>query len=166
MVHRADDDDGKLVVAPGDVVYSGEQIIALTGFQERYFRVRVVAAGASPPCQRPSASPGNQRPSHGRSRRSRCAACTTRSKPGGRLFLADVVFSFETGAFQPAVHGWLAGMEATAGTAMRDEAEVHVRDEFSTWDRGLAGMLERAGLEADSSCELMPNTRVYLCHRP
>lgn len=37
IIHRTNDDDDKLVVAPEGVNYSDEAIVALTEFQERYF---------------------------------------------------------------------------------------------------------------------------------
>ncbi len=37
VIHRLDDDDDKLVLAPEGVQYSDEQILALTEFQERFF---------------------------------------------------------------------------------------------------------------------------------
>jgi inorganic pyrophosphatase len=37
VIHRADDDDDKLVVVPHNQAYSDEQIRALTAFQERFF---------------------------------------------------------------------------------------------------------------------------------
>ncbi len=42
VIHRLDDDDDKLVVVPGGVKYSDEQIIALTEFQERFFKSEVI----------------------------------------------------------------------------------------------------------------------------
>ncbi len=38
VVQRLDDDDDKLVLAPEGVQYSDEQILALTEFQERFFK--------------------------------------------------------------------------------------------------------------------------------
>ncbi len=38
VIHRLDDDDDKLVLAPESVQYSDEQILALTEFQERFFK--------------------------------------------------------------------------------------------------------------------------------
>ena len=37
VVHRRDDDDDKLVVVPDGISYTGDQIAALTEFQERFF---------------------------------------------------------------------------------------------------------------------------------
>ena len=38
IIHRIDDDDDKLVIAPKNVNYTDEQIDALTEFQERFFK--------------------------------------------------------------------------------------------------------------------------------
>jgi len=37
VIHRLDDDDDKLVLAPAGETYSDDQIRALTAFQERFF---------------------------------------------------------------------------------------------------------------------------------
>ncbi len=37
LIHRLDDDDDKLVVAPAGSLYTPDQIRALTEFQERFF---------------------------------------------------------------------------------------------------------------------------------
>jgi inorganic pyrophosphatase len=42
VIHRTDNDDDKLIVVPEDKVYSDEQILALTEFQERYFSPTVL----------------------------------------------------------------------------------------------------------------------------
>ena len=42
VVHRKDDNDDKLVVVPEGVSYSDEQIVALTEFQERFFKSVIV----------------------------------------------------------------------------------------------------------------------------
>jgi inorganic pyrophosphatase len=42
VVHRLDDDDDKLVLVPDGVQYSDEQILALTEFQERFFKAVVI----------------------------------------------------------------------------------------------------------------------------
>ncbi len=42
VIHRLDDDDDKLVLVPDGVQYSDEQILALTEFQERFFKPVVI----------------------------------------------------------------------------------------------------------------------------
>ena len=42
IIHRTNDDDDKLVVVPSGVNYSDEQIDALTEFQERFFKHKII----------------------------------------------------------------------------------------------------------------------------
>ncbi len=44
VIRRLDDDDDKLVLAPEGVQYTDEQILALTEFQERFFKPVVFRA--------------------------------------------------------------------------------------------------------------------------
>lgn len=39
IIHRTNDDDDKLIVAPSNIDYSDEQITALTEFQERFLNL-------------------------------------------------------------------------------------------------------------------------------
>lgn len=43
-IHRIDDDDDKLIIAPKGKVYSKEQIDALVEFQERFFKYEIIEA--------------------------------------------------------------------------------------------------------------------------
>ena len=38
VIHRTNDEDAKLIIVPDGVLYSDEQIYALTEFQERFFK--------------------------------------------------------------------------------------------------------------------------------
>lgn len=42
IIHRLNDDDDKLVVVPSGKQYSDDQILALTEFQERWFKVEII----------------------------------------------------------------------------------------------------------------------------
>ncbi|MFH1229519.1 MAG: inorganic diphosphatase [Candidatus Aenigmatarchaeota archaeon] len=42
IVHRQDDDDDKIVLAPKGKTFSDEQIMALTEFQERFFKPVII----------------------------------------------------------------------------------------------------------------------------
>jgi ubiquinone/menaquinone biosynthesis C-methylase UbiE len=85
--------------------------------------------------------------------------------PGGKLFLADVVFGFDPRTYREAIDNWLDGMRVIAGQQMAEETVVHVRDEFSTWEWVVTGMLERAGFRIDGDPEVMPNMRAYVCSK-
>ena len=41
-IHRLDDDDDKLVIAPEEKIYTKQQIEALVEFQERFFKHEIV----------------------------------------------------------------------------------------------------------------------------
>jgi inorganic pyrophosphatase len=49
VIHRLDDDDDKLVVAPEGRQFSDEQIAALVEFQERFFTAVIVHPASRPP---------------------------------------------------------------------------------------------------------------------
>lgn len=42
IIHRLDDNEDKLVVAPKDTKYTIAQIEALTEFQERFFKIKIL----------------------------------------------------------------------------------------------------------------------------
>ena len=42
LLHRLDDEDDKLVVVPGGVTLSDEEILRATHFQERYFKTQLI----------------------------------------------------------------------------------------------------------------------------
>jgi ubiquinone/menaquinone biosynthesis C-methylase UbiE len=67
-------------------------------------------------------------------------------RPGGVLRLRDLVYSFDLGQVDEVFEAWLAGAAKDAAFGWtRDELEVHIRTEFSTFSWLLEPMLERAG---------------------
>ena len=47
IIHRTDDDDDKVVVVPEGKEYSDEQIVALTEFQEKFFKSEIIRKRSS-----------------------------------------------------------------------------------------------------------------------
>ncbi len=84
-------------------------------------------------------------------------------KPGGRMFLADVVFTFDPGSYRDKIDSWIDDMLKLAGPQIGKESVLHVRDEFSTWDWVMNGMLERAGFRVDGVFEIGPQMLAYIC---
>ncbi|MBN1120770.1 MAG: methyltransferase domain-containing protein [Anaerolineae bacterium] len=84
-------------------------------------------------------------------------------KPGGRLYLMDVIFSFKPEELHEQVEGWIDGFVKTVGEEFREEVVTHVRDEFSTFDWVMEGFLERAGFRIDSITASDTFTSTYLC---
>ena len=86
-------------------------------------------------------------------------------KPGGRLFLADVVFDFDPRNYRSEIEDWIAGMKNLSGQTMADETATHIRAEFSTWTWIMEGMLKRAGFLIDTSFKIMQHMTAYICSK-
>lgn len=67
-------------------------------------------------------------------------------KPGGMLFIADVVFPFVPD-FEADIDAFLEDVREQHGTEFMEETKLHIREEFSTFDWIMRGMIERAGFE-------------------
>ena len=65
-------------------------------------------------------------------------------KPGGRLFLRDVVFSCDPAEVSEVAESWITWMRENTGYA-REEVALHIRDEHSTFSWIMSGLIERAG---------------------
>jgi len=68
-------------------------------------------------------------------------------REGGRIFLADVVFSGDD--IETAIARWIDKMAATAGPQVAERIQDHVRKEYSTWAWIMEGLLQRAGFRID-----------------
>jgi len=86
-------------------------------------------------------------------------------KLGGKLFLSDVVYGFPPRDSLASIETWLSSMKAMAGNAMTEETIIHVREEYSTWNWILKGMLERAHFHIDSRVETMDQMFAYTCSK-
>lgn len=82
--------------------------------------------------------------------------------PAGLLHLRDVVFSFEAARWETAVEGWIGRMPQASGFS-REDFEMHVREEYSTFAWVLEGFLERAGFEILERAHPAPEYAEYLC---
>jgi hypothetical protein len=56
-------------------------------------------------------------------------------------------------------------MEKAAEKKMRNESVVHIRDEYSTWDWIMSGMLKSAGFEIETEENPAPNQKIYICSK-
>lgn len=68
-------------------------------------------------------------------------------KPRGKLYLFDVVFSFDTMRYESSCRRFVKTMSARMGSAGQIESETHLRSEYSTCDWIMEGLLNRAGFE-------------------
>jgi len=82
-------------------------------------------------------------------------------KPGGRLFLGDVVFSFPIENCMESINNFINNIEKATDADFGKEAETHIREEFSTYDWILKGMLKRTNFSIDK-VEYM-NEKLFTC---
>lgn len=72
-------------------------------------------------------------------------------KIGGILYIFDVVFNFSPKEYEREIDSWISGFELKAGKSFRHEVETHIRDEYSTFNWILEGMIERSGFKTVKS---------------
>ena len=73
-------------------------------------------------------------------------------KPGGVLYLRDLIFSFEPEDAEHRIEAWLAGASEHPNLGWtRAELETHLREEYSTYSWLLEPMIEHAGFTIQSA---------------
>ncbi len=72
-------------------------------------------------------------------------------KAGGRFFLFDIVFPSEATDLEDQINAWVVSIAEQSGHELAAEAEIHIREEYSTYDWVMEGLLERAGFEIESA---------------
>jgi ubiquinone/menaquinone biosynthesis C-methylase UbiE len=68
-------------------------------------------------------------------------------KAGGRFFLFDIVFSSAAEDMGGRLDAWIRSIAEQSGRELAAEAEIHIWEEYSTYDWIMEGLLERAGFE-------------------
>jgi ubiquinone/menaquinone biosynthesis C-methylase UbiE len=84
-------------------------------------------------------------------------------KPGGRLYLFDVVFSFDIAQYESCFNRFVQRMSVQMGPNGETESQTHLREEYSTCDWILEGMLEKAGFAIDAKDYRDGFLATYLC---
>ena len=69
-------------------------------------------------------------------------------KQGGILFLSDVVFKFDPD-YEKSIESLLSELSEHFSEDLLEETKVHIREEYSTFDWVIQGMLERAGFKIE-----------------
>lgn len=84
-------------------------------------------------------------------------------KVGGQLYLSDIVF--EENNVQENIERFIARLENVAGHDIRKDVEAHIRQEFSTYDWIMDGLLERANFRITSKVMQEGVIGRYLCRK-
>jgi len=84
-------------------------------------------------------------------------------KPRGRLHLFDVVFSFDVDRYESGCRRFVKAMSAQLGSTGQIESETHLRDEFSTCDWIMEGLLDKAGFNVELADRKDDFLATYVC---
>ena len=84
-------------------------------------------------------------------------------KPNGRLYLFDVVLSFDVAQCESAASRFIQRMSLHLGPNGRTESEVHLRREYSTCGWIMEGLLDRAGFQIDEADYKDDFLAAYVC---
>jgi len=82
-------------------------------------------------------------------------------KPGGQLYLFDVVYSFEPSQYRQHIPQWLQGLSKKSWT-LSEQAFGHVKEEYSTCHWIMEGLLERAGFTVTQTEYPTDFTAIYV----
>jgi putative AdoMet-dependent methyltransferase len=83
---------------------------------------------------------------------------------GGKLYLEDVIYSFEVNDHAAAMAGWIEAMSRDDGSGFtRADFEMHIREEHSTFTWILEAMIERAGFRIETADISAPTYAKYRC---
>jgi hypothetical protein len=86
-------------------------------------------------------------------------------KVGGRLYLFDVVFSFNVDGYESRLNKWVKSTAERIGPIFAEEVEIHIREEYSTYDWIMEGLLQRAGFVMETANYKHDLMAAYLCTR-
>jgi putative AdoMet-dependent methyltransferase len=85
-------------------------------------------------------------------------------QPGGRLLLRDVVFNFGPRQYGESFDGMVSAMGKRGGDSLAASMARHIREEFSTFDWIIEGMLRRAGFRIEMA-DHRQGLAEYLCRK-
>ncbi|MGH1538702.1 MAG: class I SAM-dependent methyltransferase [Gammaproteobacteria bacterium] len=81
----------------------------------------------------------------------------------GHLYIQDVVISEENSVEN--INSFIESQEKLGGEFLREDAIEHFKDEYSTYDWVLEGMLNRAGFAVDSKESFIGLISRYICSK-
>jgi ubiquinone/menaquinone biosynthesis C-methylase UbiE len=86
-------------------------------------------------------------------------------KEGGNLYLKDTVYSFDTDQYEHFFEQWISRTRALAGEELAIDVTTAVKDEFSTCDWIMEGLLKRAGFTIEKVQYTQGFLAEYICKK-
>jgi ubiquinone/menaquinone biosynthesis C-methylase UbiE len=85
-------------------------------------------------------------------------------KPGGKLLLHDSVYSFDIKNYQEYFNGIISYLTGIARKDTVDNITTHIREEYTTNDWIMEGLIRKAGFKIDiAEYENLSSFAIYLC---
>lgn len=85
-------------------------------------------------------------------------------KPRGVLFISDLVFKFDPD-YETNIDTFINEISKDFSKEFVDETKLHIRDEYSTFDWILQGLIERAGFNIENSSAEDSLASEYFCRK-
>ncbi len=86
-------------------------------------------------------------------------------RPGGKLCLRDIVYSFDPRDYEKEIERFIAGTGEKAGPGFAQRMTSHINKEFSTTDWIMRGLIERAGFVIEKETHREGFLGLYLCRK-
>jgi ubiquinone/menaquinone biosynthesis C-methylase UbiE len=87
-------------------------------------------------------------------------------KDGGILYLRDAVFSFNPVDYQSSINAWIERVAKPPGEGFtKQDFEMHIREEHSTFGWIIEGMLRQAGFAIEEADYFAPEYAQYFCRK-
>lgn len=84
-------------------------------------------------------------------------------KMNGLFYLFDIVFQFEPIDYKKKINNYISEFIEKAGMDFKTEVETHLRDEFSTFDWIMKGLITNAGFRIEKSRSHDGFSTEYIC---
>lgn len=84
-------------------------------------------------------------------------------RAGGKLCLRDVVYSFDVRERESFFEGYISKASEAAGLEFAKRIEAHIKNEYSTLNWIMKGMIERAGFRVEGEKHRDGFVGLYLC---
>ena len=91
--------------------------------------------------------------------------CHAMLKPGGRLLLFDIVFPPWEENSGTKIEDWIQAAGIMVDARLAQEAVIQIRDEFSTYDWIMEGIIKRSGFRIDTAEYRDGFQTTYVCTR-
>ena len=85
------------------------------------------------------------------------------TKPGGKLLYVDVIYSGDVSKIEQNIDQWINNFRQNTGNEFAKEVEMHVKEEFSTFDWVIEKMLQKAGYRINIKVHQDEMIIKYIC---